>query len=954
MVDAPPRHPYAAFLAQVQKPSRYVGGEYNQVRKDPATVRARVCLAFPDAYEIGMSHLGSKILYSLLNRTPGIACERVFAPWLDMEAELRRRDLPLVTLESASRLDAFDAIGFSLQYELNFTGVLNILDLSGLALRTADRPDHAPLVLGGGPVATHPEPLAPFVDAFFIGEAEELLPALCLEAAELRRAQVPRRERLARLAARFPLYVPSLYRTARDPATGLVTVAEALDARAPAAVRRAWVSDINRYPFPDDSPLPYAEAVFDRMAVEIARGCTEGCRFCQAGVVYRPVRERDPVAVVDALVEGIRKGGYDETSLASLSPADYSCVSPLVKTAIGRLRDQKVSLSVSSLRAYGLSDDLLGAMASLGMSGLTFSPEAGTQRMRDVVSKNVSEADILESAHRVFSRGHQRMKLYFMIGLPSETDEDVVGIVETAARVQEIGRRYLRGAKVTAAVSVFVPKPHTPLQWAAMDSHEMTAHKQVLLADRGRRLRVTVKMHDNTQSHLEAIFARGDRACADLLERAFRLGCRFDGWDEVLRKDLWERAIAEERAASGFDPERYLGRFGEESRLPWDHIDTDVDVDFLRVEYKRALACRPSPPCGKSVQRLLHPSNVAQAVEAAAEKLVCYDCGVACDLDQMKRQRLFFLRRMNAWAPVERPAAARPQAGKRGAAPRPLTRFAQGESHRYRLRYTKLGQAAYLAHLDLVRHLPRIFRRAGLDIAYSRGFHPKPGLSFGPALGLGLPSLGELLDVKLSDELTPAELLRRLNAVSLSGIEFLAAAALQESEPALGRVLARAQYAVFLPDGARVAAALAAYASGAPLLAARRERQDSRKSAPTSRVDVRPSIADVDKASEAEADLLATKVGWLGATPDNILTFAVVVSALGSARPVEVVEAFTDPVVAREAPIARMGLWGASQQDAGTSVDPLQVPSRSVPSGGGSDNAGAACGMPPVVQAIPG
>ena len=922
MIDVPICHPYAAFLAQVQKPSRYVGGEYNQVRKDPATVRARVCLAFPDAYEIGMSHLGSKILYSLLNRTPAIACERIFAPWLDMEAELRSRRLPLLTLESASSLDAFDVVGFSLQYELNFTLVLNILDLSGLALRTVDRSDDAPLVLGGGPVATHPEPLAPFIDAFFIGEAEELLPVLCLEAAELSRAQMPRRERLARLAARYPLYVPSLYCTSRDPATGLQTVAEPLDGRAPAAVRRAWVADINRYPFPDDSPLPFAEAVFDRMAVEIARGCTEGCRFCQAGVVYRPVRERDPVAVLDALCEGIRKGGYDETSLASLSPADYSCVSSLVKTAIGRLRERKVSLSVSSLRAYGLHDDLLGEMATLGLSGLTFSPEAGTQRMRDVVSKNVSETDILESAHRVFSRGHQRMKLYFMIGLPSETDEDVLGIVETTARVQEIGRRYLRGAKVTAAVSVFVPKPHTPLQWAAMDSRELTGHKQALLAEHARRRGVTVRMHDNTQSHLEALFARGDRACGDLLERAFRLGCRFDGWDEVLREDLWERAIAEEREASGFDPERYLGSLDQQSRLPWDHIDTGVEVDFLRAEYGKALAQRLSPPCGKPVQRLLHPANVAEAVEAAAAKLVCYDCGVACDLDEMKRQRLFFLRRMNAWASVEHPAAARPASGRRSPAPRPLTRFVQAEARRYRLRYTKLGQAAYLAHLDLVRHLPRIFRRAGLDITYSRGFHPKPGFSFGPALGLGMPSLGELLDVKLSDELTPAELLRRLNAVSLAGIEFLAAAALQESQPALGRILVRAEYVVLLPHGIRAAAASGSYAAGAPLLAARRERQDSRKSAPQSRVDVRPSITDVASASEETAQRLAAKLGWLGASSDNLLTFGVVVSALGSARPVEVVEALTDPAIARQAAIARLGLWaaageGPSQADSG-------------------------------------
>ncbi|HEY5282981.1 MAG TPA: TIGR03960 family B12-binding radical SAM protein, partial [Polyangia bacterium] len=437
-----PRHPYAAFLAQVQKPSRYTGGEYGERHIDLAAARVRVCLAFPDAYEIGMSHLGTKILYGLLSGVEGIACERVFAPWLDMEKELRARSLPLCTLETASPLSDFDIVGFSMQYELNHTAVLNMLDLGGIPLRSDVRSDVHPLVLAGGPGATHPEPLAPFIDAFFIGEAEELLPALCLEAGELRRANTARREILARLAQKYPLYVPSLYATVRDEATGCIVVGEPSDARAPKRVRRAWVKDLNRFPFPDDSPLPHAEAVFDRMAVEIARGCTEGCRFCQAGIIYRPARERDPVAVIDALVGGIRKGGYDETSLASLSPADYSCVTPLVRRAMAKLREEKVSLSVSSLRAYGLDEELLRDLAVGGITGLTFSPEAGTQRMRDLVNKNVTEADILESAQRVFAHGHKRMKLYFMIGLPTETDEDVIGIVETAARVQEIGRSY--------------------------------------------------------------------------------------------------------------------------------------------------------------------------------------------------------------------------------------------------------------------------------------------------------------------------------------------------------------------------------------------------------------------------------------------------------------------------------------------------------------------------------
>src|SRR4051812_40849422 len=537
------RHPYADFLAEVDKPSRYVGGEYQEVRKDWSAIEARVCLAFPDVYEIGMSHLGTKILYSVLNKTAGIACERAFAPWVDMEGELRKRGLPLLTLESARPLTDFDVIGLSLQYELTYTNVLAILDLAGIPLRAAERGDEHPLILCGGPTATHPEPLAPFIDAFFLGEGEEKLPPLCLELAELKRAGVPRRERLIRLAEKYPLYVPELYATERDAETGFIVVGAPLDPRVPARPRRVWVADINRFPFPDDSPLPYAEAIFDRMAVEVARGCTEGCRFCQAGMIYRPVRERDPVQVVDTLLAGVKKGGYDETSLTSLSTADYSCVTPLVKTAMAKLRDEKVSLSVSSLRAYGLNDDLLAEMATMRAGGLTFAPEAGTQRMRDVITKNVTEDDILESAHRVFSRGFSRMKLYFMIGLPTETDEDVRGIIETAARVQAIGHRHLRAARVTASVSTHVPKPHTPFQWAAMDSEEETARKQTLLAEEARRRRVDLKMHGNQQSHLEAIFSRGDRDTAELLERAFRLGCRFDSWDDQLRMDLWDRAM---------------------------------------------------------------------------------------------------------------------------------------------------------------------------------------------------------------------------------------------------------------------------------------------------------------------------------------------------------------------------------------------------------------------------
>jgi radical SAM family uncharacterized protein/radical SAM-linked protein len=924
------RHPYADFLSAVEKPSRYVGGEYHEVRKPPEAVRARVCLAFPDVYEIGMSHLGTKILYSVLNKTDGIACERVFAPWLDCEAELRQRGLPVLTLESASSLRAFDVVGFSLQYELTYTNVLAILDLSGIPLRAADRGDGEPLILCGGPTATHPEPLAPFVDAFFIGEGEELLPPLVLEAAELARQGVPRRERLCRLAAKYPLYVPALYATEVDAETGFVVVGAPLDPRVPARPKRAWVADINRFPFPDDSPLPFAEAIFDRMAVEVARGCTEGCRFCQAGMIYRPVRERDPVAVIDALIGGVKKGGYDETSLTSLSTADYSCVTPLVKAAMARLRDEKVSLSVSSLRAYGLNEDLLGEMASVRAGGLTFAPEAGTQRMRDVITKNVTEDDIIQSAHRVFGRGFHRMKLYFMIGLPTEEDADVRGIVETAARVQEIGRRHLRAAQVTASVSTHVPKPHTPFQWAAMDSEAQVAGKQALLADLARKLRVSLKMHENRQSHIEGIFSRGDRAVADLLEAAFRKGCRFDGWDEVLRVDLWDEAIAE----TGVDVGRYLGTIPVTARLPWDHIDIGLDPGFLVAEYRKALKDRLSPPCGKPYKQLLHPSSVPAAEAAAGKKLVCYDCGVACDLQAMKDERLYFLRRMNAWgdrvppATEDTPAAAPARAPRAGKRPAPPTRITQGAGRRYRLRYTKLGRAAYLGHLDLIRHLPRIFRRAGLELFYSLGFHPKPELSFGPALGLGIPSLGELCDVTLIDDVAPDELRARLAAVTLPGIDIVAATRLGDGDRALGRVIAEAELAARLPGDADAAPGLARLAGGEVL--AIKRASDRPAGGPGRVVDVRRSLR---AAALFEDAALRERLDWEDG--GALVRLRVAVSAEGNARPGEVIEALWGEDVAARTDFARIALWASS--DAGTRVDPLDVPAlrRRSPAGGG-------------------
>lgn len=407
------QHPYAELAPLVVKPARYLGGEYGAVRKDWSSVAARVCLAFPDVYDIGMSHLGLKILYSLLNAAPDLLAERVFSPWVDMERELRARGLPLLSLESARPLREFDVVGLSLQFELTYTNCLQILDLGGVPLRGEARGEDDPLVVAGGPTATHPEPLTPFVDVFVIGDGEEAFPALIR--AWVASKGVPRAARIAALARVPGCYVPTAYETTIEPATGHVVVDRPLAGEAPLPVQRALVPDLNRYPFPADGPVPAAEAVFDRISIEIARGCTEGCRFCQAGMIYRPVRERDPESVIASVTGALRGTGYDEVALTSLSTADYSCVSPLVREVMRRLEKEKVSLSVSSLRAYGLDEELLDEIQKVRATGLTFAPEAGTQRMRDVVNKNVTEEQLMTTAERVFSRGWQKMKLYFMI-----------------------------------------------------------------------------------------------------------------------------------------------------------------------------------------------------------------------------------------------------------------------------------------------------------------------------------------------------------------------------------------------------------------------------------------------------------------------------------------------------------------------------------------------------------
>jgi radical SAM family uncharacterized protein/radical SAM-linked protein len=780
-------HPYADFVHLVQKPARYLGGEHGARPKDWDAAKARVCLAFPDIYDIGMSHLGFKILYRILNDDPRTLAERAYAPWVDMEAELRKRGLPIVTLESARPLRDFDVVGFSLQFELTYTNVLSMLELGGIPLRSRDRKDDDPLVIAGGPTATHPEPLAAFVDAFVIGDGERATTDVALLWTSTR--GMPRAERLREIGKLRGVYVPSLYSTSIDEGTGFVVV----DAQ---PIERNLLDDIDEFPFPDDGPVGGPEAIFDRMSIEIARGCTEGCRFCQAGMIYRPVRERDPEKVVETLVSAVRKSGYDEVSLTSLSTADYSCIAPLIQRVTERLAPERVSLGVSSLRAYGLGEDTLDDMSRVRAAGITFAPEAGSQRMRDVVNKNVTEEQLMQTAERIFSRAFTSMKLYFMIGLPTEEEEDVREIVRVGKRAREVGFRVkrARGAPpptVTVSVSTHVPKPHTPFQWCAMDRKDVVREKQSWLEQEAKGGRIELRMHDSDGSWLEAVFARGDRTLCDVLETAYQSGARFDSWDEHLKLDLWEKAFTEH----GVDPQRFLGTIPVSARLPWSHIDVGLEEGFLVAEYRKAMKSRLSPPCGKVVGAFIHPTNLEDHTKDD-RKLVCYDCGVACDLSAMRDQRHDFLIKLGAEKPrVREPKPELPKPKRKA----PPPRIEQGEARRYRFEFTKLGASAYLSHLDLIRALPRAFRRAGLPLFYTSGFHPKADMTFSPALSLGVMSLGEMVDVKLTCGGDPITWLDALTAGAPDGLRFTSARALDAGDVAVSKLIDTAQYALAIP-----------------------------------------------------------------------------------------------------------------------------------------------------------
>ncbi len=722
-----PDSPIQDLLPFVQMPSRYMGTEINRIKKDPSTVSLSVALAFPDLYEIGTSHFGIQILYDVLNKRPDIVAERVFAPEMDLEKLLRQRNLPLVSLENQRPLSQFDLVGFSLLYELNYTNVLNMLDLAGLPLYAADRGEDDPVVLAGGPCVCNPEPMADFFDAMVFGDAEQLILQIADQWLRWKSRSESRIDLLRRLAQIDGIYVPRLFEATYD-AMGFQHLDPQNGARTP--VRRVIVPDLDNAPFPDHPLIPFARPVHDRLRLEISRGCTRGCRFCQAGVIYRPVRERHPEKVLDMACHGLAATGYEDLSLLSLSTGDYHCLGPLMETLMHRCQRQRVAVSLPSLRAGVLTPRLMELIQSVRKTGFTIAPEAGSQRLRDVINKNISFEDVLNTVEDAFGMGWRLIKLYFMIGLPTETQSDLDAIVDMVRQLTAVKGPKGRKGHINVSVTTFIPKAHTPFQWAPQITLDESNEKIAYLKSAFDNMRtVRLKWQDPGMSLIEGALARGDRRMGKVLLSAWKNGCRFDGWTDQFNLSRWVESLTRCDVPIDFFTSRIRRH---EEPLPWDHMDSRVDKRFFKDQWESALR-------GDLVEDCRHGE--------------CHACGV-CDFETLQPQVHTSCRHLSS---VQAPDEQDVQ-----------------DFSTFVLTYEKLGSARFFGHLELARHVGRAVRRAAIVVKYSEGYHPMPRISFDNPLPLGIESESEFMRLTAASHYGENELIDRINPFLPQGISFVA------------------------------------------------------------------------------------------------------------------------------------------------------------------------------------
>lgn len=724
------------FISRIRCPSRYLGNEINSIIKEH-TGRLRIALIFPDLYELGMSHLGIQIIYFMLNKYDDVVCERAFAPAPDMEDLLVKNNIPWVSHETRVPLKDFDVLAFTLPSELNYTNILNILRLSHIPLRSAERDERFPFIIGGGACSLNPEPVADFFDAIFLGEVEDSLDLLVQKLRKVKNR--PKKEFLKELCEVPGIYVPSFFEPVYNHDNTIKEIKPLLENYT--RVQRQVVKNFNNAFFPEKFIVPFTPIVHDRLPVEIARGCTQGCRFCHAGTIYRPTRERSVKRILEIVDKALKSTGYEEISLMSLSTGDYSQLEALIGSLISRYESKKIAISLPSLRVGTVPEGVLRQIRSIRKTGITIALEAGTERLRRVINKNISEEDAEKMVETAFHLGWKGVKLYFMVGLPTEKEDDIEGIITLSRKLSkpEIG-------DITVSLATFIPKPHTPFQWEKQIRWEEAERILGKIKKKLKGKYFKVKWQDPQLSYIEGILSRGDRKLSFLLEKAIEKGCRLDSWSDHFDFSKWESALNE----TGIDPDFYLRERKSDEVFPWEHLDTLVNKEFLLEERRRAISGEVTEDC--FIGR-------------------CTQCG-ACDFKTIKPVHA------EGFRDIQKPGV-----------------YAKYES-KYRLRITKAGTMKFLSHLEYIRVIERALRRTGVPLEFTEGFHPTPKFSFSPALPVGVESYAEYLDIILAFSLEPEDLMERLNSVLPDGISVVQAEEIPLKAPPIATLVSEMKYEV--------------------------------------------------------------------------------------------------------------------------------------------------------------